>query len=1076
MTDQTFFAVLGIEPTKDETSIKKAYRKLLHKVNPEDDAEGFKALREAYEGALAYASKKEEPAQEQTKAELFIEHCQELYDSFYRRIKVAEWEDLLEELQEFDLEEEEEIRLRFLSFLMTHFYLPYEVWKVLDHAFRIQGNRDELLEHFPEPFVDYLMQVVVYEGSLDFQLFDGEPGADYDTFIAAYLRLRQYTDLGMEKEAQEALRETKFCAVTHPYTDLEEARLFLMAGKKEEAAAILSRLAGEYETEERIVCCYGQFLMEENRWEELQGYYDRLLAVYPDSESGNTGKAEELIHRGEYREGREMILDLLEHNPQDERLMKALNLANESMIRELEPGAGAGTLTQDETMDLAWCYYQNMRLADGIALLDKMEPDEEHTLDYHNLKGRIFLTMEKDEDALVHLVPWLEELKKVRPDGTKKTERRLARLGYAYYTIGAAKADILLKEKAEDFSEPMGYFRKAVEEEKDEEQAISYLHTIADVWRRKKEDEKVIDAAEEILRRNPQYYPAILLRQEACLHLGMYQESADDYERAIRLYPYCGKPYATMMKLYFLLGEYDKVKELLDQTEELGLSTDDLSVMRARYLAVTAKRKEDMEKALAILEKCHQQGWTMQSDLDPEEWQEVNFRRGLILADLGRLSEAQNALEEAMAVWNRPSFLHDSCANALIQIYERQARRKEDNRCYEKALPLAKEQTDCHPDSRHFLELGLLYLDMDRYEGALEQFRHAAILDSENLFAYNNAGTCLLSMNRPAEAVSILKKAAALMKNEKSPLPYNNLARAYRMLGQPELALECYEKNLELFQGHPDIYLLIAELYREQEQYEDALLAIDTGLKNRVSHPGLEYARLRMWGEKEDAGAFEKEVNQLTSRYHDSPFLWQLVGETELYGFEWYDWAERSLQEAIRLLEYPGAEEDSVNRETMLSGALGESDFYRLDAEEKECCRGCWYLYGRCLFAMGEKEDADRAFARYLSCCEDENGSTEQYETFYGESRRRRFRMGCALWFMGKYKQAQEYFQKVQAGTYRCDGCDSTCCYEEKAAAAMMLLVQGHREEAQALYDEVRAAVPNDLEHRFEARHLREEN
>ena len=29
------FDVLGIAPTKDETTIKKAYRKLLHSVNPE---------------------------------------------------------------------------------------------------------------------------------------------------------------------------------------------------------------------------------------------------------------------------------------------------------------------------------------------------------------------------------------------------------------------------------------------------------------------------------------------------------------------------------------------------------------------------------------------------------------------------------------------------------------------------------------------------------------------------------------------------------------------------------------------------------------------------------------------------------------------------------------------------------------------------------------------------------------------------------------------------------------------------------------------------------------------------------
>ena len=50
-----FFNTLGIEATKEEKKIKKAYRARLHAVNPEDDPDGFKRLREAYEEALKYA-------------------------------------------------------------------------------------------------------------------------------------------------------------------------------------------------------------------------------------------------------------------------------------------------------------------------------------------------------------------------------------------------------------------------------------------------------------------------------------------------------------------------------------------------------------------------------------------------------------------------------------------------------------------------------------------------------------------------------------------------------------------------------------------------------------------------------------------------------------------------------------------------------------------------------------------------------------------------------------------------------------------------------------------------------------
>src|SRR5699024_5373943 len=109
---------------------------------------------------------------------------------------------------------------------------------------------------------------------------------------------------------------------------------------------------------------------------------------------------------------------------------------------------------------------------------------------------------------------------------------------------------------------------------------------------------------------------------------------------------------------------------------------------------------------------------------------------------------------------------HSRVRHVIVELYERLARREEDNEYYLLALPYMEEQVEKYPEEYYLVEMGLLYLDMDEYEKALVWFEKAREKNPESVFACNNAGNCYLSMNMPEKAEPLFLEAARLMKNE----------------------------------------------------------------------------------------------------------------------------------------------------------------------------------------------------------------------------------------------------------------------------------------------------------------------
>ncbi len=95
------FQILGMEAVKDERAIRNAYREKLNITNPEDDPEGFKRLRGAYEEACRYAKEPEEAGEEKpedtTVSGLWLQKAVKIYGNIRTRQDAELWKKLFDD-------------------------------------------------------------------------------------------------------------------------------------------------------------------------------------------------------------------------------------------------------------------------------------------------------------------------------------------------------------------------------------------------------------------------------------------------------------------------------------------------------------------------------------------------------------------------------------------------------------------------------------------------------------------------------------------------------------------------------------------------------------------------------------------------------------------------------------------------------------------------------------------------------------------------------------------------------------------------------------------------------------------
>lgn len=747
------FAILDIAVTKDENAIRDAYHKLLAVNNPEDNPEGFKRLREAYEVACEYArTPDEESGDNQGEYDLstpmgrWANDIMQIYNSISRRCNIEEWRQLLKSDICYDLDYCEEAKWELFRILARYFRVPNEVYKLLDDTYGIVENEQEFNEHLPVEFVNYMKDCIEQKG-FDFQFFEGPDDADYDTFREYLYQMENAVYSGSIENVEDYIKVIESTGIYHPqYTEVL-ARYYALAGDNEKAIECANKVIND----ERLA-----------KGEDTEGYI--IISAEVLMMAGDKERARDILE--EYsKKGRYYVCErcltkyYLEKDMLNEAILhidKAMDIASTEEIHEIaqeidaryidkyEKEAEEGSLNEEYFSNLMYAYLHMEQPKKALELIAANKEFMDNIDKHYKILISLNLSNEDCPKAMEYAKCYAKKLENelekgiYEEDETEEDKKR--NLVYAYGSM----ANILVEQGQNEYKQS----DKAAEHEcylqaydkckiarkygKDNMQMMSLE---ADILYLLNEFEKSCDICDEILEINENVFEAVTKKQRGCFRLGRSQEVIDLFYRAKAMYSKRPIIYAYAAREFLKYNQIEDARSILEQAYEEDIKEE--YAIRAVDQLVKYSETQDIEEKINIINS---------------------------LPDY--IKEGEKERYDELAAYL--SYFY------VIEVYEHRAAFKVEDDELIKYINKALDFDDRNP--AYLSMAGTLYKSFGKYDEAMEYYKKIKEIYGDSRNVELDFADLYIEQDKSDEAVEAIKKAEELGAEE----PYTHRYIAYR--------------------------------------------------------------------------------------------------------------------------------------------------------------------------------------------------------------------------------------------------------------------------------------------------------
>ncbi|MHC4096166.1 MAG: tetratricopeptide repeat protein [Planctomycetota bacterium] len=335
-------------------------------------------------------------------------------------------------------------------------------------------------------------------------------------------------------------------------------------------------------------------------------------------------------------------------------------------------------------------------------------------------------------------------------------------------------------------------------------------HGMAEIAFDKGEYERAVDLGQRILDIDPKLPGVYNSLACALMCMGKAEEAVKAFQKDIEISGQSIHSQFMLGKQYQLLKEYEKAGKCYETVIKMAPGYTQAYYGLATICAMLGE-KENSKRFMETFRKLKDQEMKALKEQDSRFNDLVSARKTVAQAhtDVGQLYYLRRSTEKAEKLLKRAAMLdskQSDCRVLLATLYEQDGKLMKALHFYEQLTSIQPHSINCHAN------VGVLSLQLQRYDDAEKAFRKVIELDPNQSFGYYHLAYLYLKTNRKLpEAEKLAEKAVAL---EKTGENFFILSWACNVNGDRASAMSAIQQAIEFEPGNIEYRQMYEQLKR----------------------------------------------------------------------------------------------------------------------------------------------------------------------------------------------------------------------------------------------------------------------